>query len=264
MIVTLLVTWLPEWYTAREDARGYDFRGWTFFERSSAELIKPSKAYVVEEGKQTYEGRYLWPMIIDSSVEDANEGRRPPLAPVAFTELLQTKRFTNDADVDGVARLYEKTATQVLGATPKLELDYMPVREGDGARLAQAFALCHALEEFWWNFTEMPAVEVRALLSTPMPTLRKLRLQQASLGEAGGVAVAEALGRGAVPQLQQLILDDNDLRERGALALAAALRTDGLPNLTGLYVKRTGMGWAGRRALRKAVKSTGRDINVVY
>ena len=139
MIVTLLVTRLPESYTALEQARFYDFRGWTFFERSSAELIKPSKALVVEEGKYVSEGRYLWAMIIDSSVEDANEGRRPPLAPVAFTELLQTKRFTNDADVDGVARLYEKTATQVLGATPKLELSYMPVREGDG--LDQAVAL---------------------------------------------------------------------------------------------------------------------------
>ena len=162
---------------------------------------------MIEEGKNEIEGRWLWAMIIDSSVADATKGRRPPLAPVAFTELLQTKRFTNDADVDGVARLYEKTATQVLGATPKLELDYMPVREGDGARLAQAFALCHALEEFSWNATELPAVEVRALLSTPMPTLRRLYLKQASLGEAGGVAVAEALGA-AVERLRRSMADN--------------------------------------------------------
>ena len=99
----------------------------------------------------------------------------------------------------------------------------MPVREGDGACLAQAFALCHALEELSWCFTEMPAVEVRALLSTPMPTLRKLHLQEASLGEAGGVAVAEALGKSVAPRLQTLILAKNALGEAGGVAVAEAL-----------------------------------------
>ena len=253
MIATLLVTRLPEWYTARDDYRSYDFRGWTFFERSSAELIKPSQAYVVEEGKTNAEGRWLWPMIIDSSVEDANEGRRPPLAPVAFTELLQTKRFTNDADVDGVARLYEKTATQVLGATPKLELNHMPVREGDGARLAQAFALCHALEEFSWCFTKLPAVEVRALLSTPMPTLRKLFLQEASLGEAGGVALAEALGKGVAPHLEILQLAGNALGEAGGVALAEALGKGVAPHLEILNLMNNALGETGGVAVAEAL-----------
>ena len=40
MIVSLFATLLPDWYTAKADARVYESRGWTFFERSSAELIR--------------------------------------------------------------------------------------------------------------------------------------------------------------------------------------------------------------------------------
>ena len=43
MIATIFVTWLPEWYTSKPDAASTR-AGWTFFERSSAELIKPAKA----------------------------------------------------------------------------------------------------------------------------------------------------------------------------------------------------------------------------
>ena len=84
-------------------------RAQTFFERSSAELIKPSTPYVVEEGMNT--GRELWAMAIDSSViEIANEGRLLPLAPAGFSEQLRAKRFTNDADADAVAarRLFSR------------------------------------------------------------------------------------------------------------------------------------------------------------
>ncbi|MDP7392667.1 MAG: dihydrolipoyl dehydrogenase, partial [Alphaproteobacteria bacterium] len=49
-----------------------------------------------------------------------------------------------------------------------------------------------------------------------------LALDNNALGEAGGVAVAEALGKGSAPQLQRLVLDDNEVGERAALALAVA------------------------------------------
>ena len=98
-----------------------------FFERSSAELIKPSRVYAAEKGKKRDEARWLWAMAIDSSVGNAIQGRRPPLAPAAFRELLKATRFTNNADADGVAGLFEKTATNVLAATPTLYL--APPRE---------------------------------------------------------------------------------------------------------------------------------------
>mmetsp|Transcript_71275 Transcript_71275/g.214328 ORF Transcript_71275/g.214328 Transcript_71275/m.214328 type:complete len:250 (+) Transcript_71275:333-1082(+) len=58
MIVSVFVTTLPEGY----EGRTYDERGWTIFERSSAELIKPAAAYALEEGKKPSERRWLWPM----------------------------------------------------------------------------------------------------------------------------------------------------------------------------------------------------------
>ena len=113
MIVTLFVTKLPEGFEGYQ----YDQRGWTTFERSSAELIKPSKPYVVEEGKTIESGRYLWSLAIDSSFNDADEGRRPPLAPAGFAALLESRRFTNNADATVVTELYERTARSVLGST---------------------------------------------------------------------------------------------------------------------------------------------------
>ena len=91
-------------------------------------------------------------------------------------EVLQAKRFTNNADAEGVAALFEQTATSVLGATTKLELDKMPVRDGDGARVAQALALCHSIQELYWCAVEMPAVEVRELYA---PAALQQRLMQA-------------------------------------------------------------------------------------
>ena len=54
------------------------------------------------------------------------------------------------------------------------------------------------------------------------PQLQQLGLAENALGKASGVALAEALGKGATPQLQWLVLDDNALGKRGAAALAAA------------------------------------------
>ena len=180
-IIAIFVTQMPEGY----EGRTYEARGWTAFERSCAELIKPSQPYVVEEGKTFNQGRNLWAMTIDSSASGDSAGRRPPIAPAAFAALLARMFFTRDADKEAVAKLYEKTATTVLGATPKMELDGVPMCEGDGARLAQALALCATVEELSWNFVKIPAEEVRAMLATPVPSLRKLYLQQAGLDEVG-------------------------------------------------------------------------------
>ena len=140
-----------------------------------------------------------------------------------FREQLKSKKFTNNADVDVVADLYEKTATHVLGTTTKISLDGVPMREGDGARLGQALTLCHNIEVLSWpGAGTMPAAEVRAMLDVSMPKLEKLYLSGNALGEAGGVALAEALGKGSVPQLKELHLRDNALCEAAKKALDEA------------------------------------------
>ena len=96
------------------------------------------------------QGRFLWAMAIDSSFDNADKGRRPPLGPAGFRELLKTKKFTNNADTGTVADLFEKTAMSVLSSTDKLELDYVPVQQGDGKRLCEVLSLCPAIEELAW------------------------------------------------------------------------------------------------------------------
>ena len=90
---------------------------------------------------------------------------------------------------------------------------------------------------------------------------RKIHLYGNALGSSGGVALAEALGKGATPQLQALGLDDNKLGKQGAVQLAAALRKGAMPNLNQLYVERTRLGAAGRRLLDEAAGDT---VEVVH
>ena len=178
-IVTLFVTRQPSWYTGRS----YDLRGWTFFERSAAELIKPVKPYVkpsarpAEGGKEgskeaALPGRWLWDMAIDSSAESAVLGRKPPLAPSAFAHALQTRKFTNDADAASVAHLYEGMATRVLGMTTQIKLD-------------QARATVH-VHEIWYPFPARYSPHL--LLAQFLP-----HFNQAPVGEGAGVQLAEAL-----------------------------------------------------------------------
>ncbi|CAK0818532.1 unnamed protein product [Prorocentrum cordatum] len=249
MITTLFATQLPHGYTGR----AYERRGWTFFERSSSELIKPASAFVVEAGAPLHQGRFLWCMAIDSSADDENMGRGLPLVPRAFAEQLQHKQFTNNADASAVAELHRKTATSVLGGTTKLELDGVPMREGDGERIAQVLGLCGKIEKLSWCFVEMPALEVVGMLAAPVPSLRKLHLQKNALGEAGGRALAEALGRGATPQLQELGLDQNALGEAGGVALAEALGRGATPQLQSLHLCENALGEAGGAALAEAL-----------
>ena len=214
--VVLCVTKLPEGCTVRP----YASRGWTTYERCSAELIKPVEAYVVEEGKTFGEGAYLWPMCIDAArVDEAGAGRRPPAPPAVFAELLESCQFTNQADSSMVSQLYTKVATSVLRATTTLELDNMELQTGDGRRVAQALALCPAVEELSLVYTPLTTAEVGAIFAVALPTVRRLELGESQLGEAGGVALAEAIGKGAVPSLQALYVGENQLGEAGGVAL---------------------------------------------
>jgi len=143
--------------------------------------------------------------VADGSADDATAGRRPPLAPALFTEELKSKRFTNDSDSHAVAHLYERTVTRVLGATKLIMLEYVPVRAGNGSRLAAALALCQSIEALSWFRVEMPEEEGQAMLQAVPTTLKHLRLDDNQLSGS----IPEALG--ACVALQTLLLSDNEL-----------------------------------------------------
>jgi Ran GTPase-activating protein (RanGAP) involved in mRNA processing and transport len=83
--------------------------------------------------------------------------------------------------------------------------------------------------------------------------LRVLSIANNALGEAGGTAVAEALGRGAVSHLRVIDLDRNALREAGGLAMAESLGKGTVPQLREIRMSSNELGVAGRAAVRKSL-----------
>ena len=227
-------------------------------------------------------GRYLWSMAIDSSASDANQGRRPPLAPAAFREQLRSRKFTNNADGEAVANLFEKTAGVLRGTrscTSTTSQCWRGMASGSrrrwpcASRSSSRGALCHgggrggghAVASAADAGEAVPAGGVlgrvggvvavgEALKSGKVPQLR-LFLANNALGESGGVAVGEALKGGKVPRLRELYLGNNALGESGGVAVGEALKSGKVPQLQELYLGNNALGESGRVAVGGALKS---------
>ena len=118
----MLLTQLPDELPAGFDrSRTYDTRGWTTFERCSAELgAKPASL-----------GFAKWKLVIDVASDDGGAQRRLPATPERMATLLAACRFTNGADSAAVLALYEKTAKAVLGTVEKLNHLGLPLVRGE-------------------------------------------------------------------------------------------------------------------------------------
>ena len=92
-ITVVMLTRLPEGHGT---ARSYESRGWTTFERCSAEL---GKSFSLKAAK--------WKLVVDTGNEEGDVQRRLPTAPARMAELLETRQFTNNADKQGVLELYK-------------------------------------------------------------------------------------------------------------------------------------------------------------
>ena len=118
----MLLTQLPDELPAGFDrSRTYDTRGWTTFERCSAEL----------GAKLSTLGFAKWKLVIDVASDDGGAQRRLPATPERMATLLAACRFTNGADSAAVLALYEKTAKAVLGTVEKLYYIGLPLVRGD-------------------------------------------------------------------------------------------------------------------------------------
>ena len=93
----MLLTQLPDELPAGFDrSRTYDTRGWTTFERCSAEL----------GAKLSTLGFAKWKLVIDVASGDGGAQRRLPVTPERMAKLLAACRFTNGADSAAVLALY--------------------------------------------------------------------------------------------------------------------------------------------------------------
>jgi hypothetical protein len=205
--VSFLSTALPEGFergvtlvpglNGDEPVRGYQDRGWTGFEQSLGHLIKKSEhcldigAFPAVRAESITSKRFTDKTVAElrkqASYHPANPGllsalivgsRGPPLVPATFdAEVLATRRFTNGADSQVVASMYEKTAKALLASTPTLEFTRLVHWETEQfAQLGAALRLTRTLETLVLHGMLLENEGVRALVPALPRTLRTLKL----------------------------------------------------------------------------------------
>lgn len=183
-----------------QSARSYDARGWPHFEQSVSAWIK-------DRSKRLDLARLAQEPIdvtdFYGQVERVCMSARPqPATPARFREQISHKTFTNDADHDVVADLYEQTFDEVMRYVR--ELDFR------GLGWQGVETLCEALEH------------------AQSPALRRLLLQGNEVTVPQRVRLLQLL-----PEQGQLGLDlDPDVEGEATPALASSRFTDNAANVT--------------------------------
>jgi hypothetical protein len=247
----VLLTELPKKLPKSFDAiRTYDRRGWTTYERCSAELCK---AFRLQQAG--------WPLVIDLGKKRAAL-RRLPTTPEQMGELLKKCSFTNGADKEMVLKKYEKTARAVLGGVNELSFFGIPFDPMDPwrspERLGQALNFCVNLKRLDLSFTGLTddhlASISKVLSSGALPQLEQLFLGFNRLGPRGVEALGSALIRDVARCLKDLILFGNDFGDAGLQSFAAFIAKGMAPELQFVDLAGNDFGDAGAVALADAVR----------
>ena len=256
----MLLTQLPDELPAGFDrSRTYDTRGWTTFERCSAEL----------GAKPAWLGFAKWKLVIDVASDDGGAQRRLPATPERMAKLLAACRFTNGADSTTVLALYEKTAKAVLGTVEKLDYTGLPLVCGDAwtspALLAEALNHCESLRYLVLagnRLDDEGVAELAAGLEDgALPALESLCVSANRFGARGVGALCGVFHRGVAPTLQMLDVVLTPIGDEGAVALAAALAM-GKP-YHALVLAHCDVGDEGAMALAAALPATGQGCRVI-
>ena len=247
----VLLTELPKKLPKSFDAiRTYESRGWTTFERCSAEL-----------GKTLRLQQAGWPLVIDLGKQRAAL-RRLPTTPERMGTLLQERSFTNGADRAQVLALYEKTARAVLGSVKELSFVGIPFDPKDQwrspERLGQALNFCVNLKRLNLNFTGLTDEHLASisgvLSSKTLPKLEELYLGFNHLGPHGVEALGQALVSGVAPGLKVILLFYNDFGDAGLQFIAPFIAMGMAPELQLFDLTANDIGDAGAVALADAVQ----------
>ena len=274
VLLTELPNKLPESFDAK---RTYESRGWTTFERCSAEL---GKTFTLQQAG--------WTLVIDLGKQRAAL-RRLPTTPERMGKLLQERSFTNGADraqvlalYERIARvfcmqvlttaptplspqvlaLYERTARAVLGGVKQLSFFGMPLDPMDPwrspERLGQALNFCVNLKKLDLNFTgltdEYLASVNGVLSSNALPQLEQLFLGFNRLGPRGIEALGSALVSGVAPRLRVMFLAANDFGDAGLKSFAAFIAMGMTRELQLVELSGNDFGDAGAFALADALR----------
>ena len=247
VLLTELPKKLPKSFGA---IRTYDSRGWTTYERCSAELCKTFR--LQQAG---------WPLVIDLGKQRAAL-RRLPTTPERMEELFKKCSFTNGADRVQVLEKYKKTARAVLGGVKELSFFGIPFDPKDPwrspERLGQALNFCVNLKRLDLNFTGLTDEHLASisgvLSSGALPQLEQLFLGFNRLGPRGVEALGSALVRGVAPGLKVMFFVGNDLGDAGLQSFAAFIAMGKARELQLVDLGSNDIGDAGAVALADAVR----------
>jgi hypothetical protein len=247
VLLTELPKSLPKSFGA---IRTYDSRGWTTYERCTAEL-----------GKTVRLQQAGWPLVIDLGKQRAAL-RRLPTTPERMGKLLQERSFTNGADRAPVLALYEKTARAVLGGVKELSFVGFPFDPKDPWRspeqLGQVLNFCVNLKRLDLNFTGLTEDHLASisgvLSSRALPQLEQLFLGFNHLGPRGVEALGSALISGVALGLKVMFLVGNDFGDAGLQSFAAFIAMGMAPELQYVDLSGNDIGDAGAIALADALR----------
>ena len=253
----VLLTELPQKVPEDFDVtRTYESRGWTTFERCSAEL-----------GKKTTS---QWRLVIDAKYVRRGATRRLPTTPSMMEKLLETRSFTNGADNAKVFKLYKKTATAILGGIKTLNFSGMQFETTDArleedwrspARLALALGLCDGLERLSLAATGLTDDHLVALEAhlppESLPRMKELLLALNPIGATGVQSIGAILTAGCAPELRILGLGALKQADEVAKELANVLMTVEKTNHPRVIIlAASNVGSVGALALAAAIKES--------
>ena len=279
VLLTELPKKLPKSFGA---IRTYDSRGWTTYERCSAELCKtfrlqqagwplvidlmspdclPHQSDCIPHQSDCLPHQAGWPLVIDLGKQRAAL-RRLPTTPERMEELFKKCSFTNGADRVQVLEKYKKTARAVLGGVKELSFFGIPFDPKDPwrspERLGQALNFCVNLKRLDLNFTGLTDEHLASisgvLSSGALPQLEQLFLGFNRLGPRGVEALGSALVRGVAPGLKVMFFVGNDLGDAGLQSFAAFIAMGKARELQFVDLAGNDIGDDGAVALADAVR----------
>ena len=252
-VTVVLLTQLPDELPAGFDkSRTYSSRGWTMFERCSAELAKNCWLHAAK-----------WKLVIDVADESGGAQRRLPTTPERMEALLANCQFTNGADKQAVVKLYQQTAEWVLGSVEELDYRGQPVLCDDPwsspEKLAEALNYCTSLKRLILGATQLDdklATQLAAGLDDEaLPALDKLDLSSGRYGTRGVGELCSIFRRGVAPRLSLLSFAWTPFGDAGATAVAEPLASGHMPPRVAVDLVGVDMGDDGASALAAALPS---------
>lgn len=190
--ICLLLTYLP----AGVIRKGYRDSGWTTFEKISSELIS--------DDEKVLDMEYLKDEPLDDLVDEdalaakAKGHRGLPLTKERFKGVIGSKTFTNDADIDMVIKIYERTYDSVVTPIPRFKLDNMPHISSEewDSFFTEVLPGCAKVE--FLSLSNNKACKVDITIFRQLPNLKQLFLDG-----SGAFGAAEDFATG-FPKLEHL------------------------------------------------------------